>query len=347
MYIYTFILRHIKVFSVYRLCDVFGVGLSTFVVYSTTKAMVKKILINLSILFSLIITSVDAALYAISPTTTGAGEHPEQSSEKIATLLKEESLPRNNYIVIDLHKKNLTLYSTSSLPTVLPIISQGKPGSYYETIGGDHVVDWKEELHFSTLGHVYMPYSVHLFGNYFIHGVPYYPDGTRVVTEYSGGCVRLSDKDAKTVYDFVRGDTHIIVTKGTPYDFLPSKPSDGKIINMTTTKYMTAIVSLETQNQNDILYDRNSTSQGVMRRNLLTKAITKPQGNEFGLLLQNQSEVQFILAMNTKAKTLGMTNTTFVNTNSPAITTKEDMKKLNDYIVTYKTYLLTLPDANN
>ena len=50
-------------------------------------------------------------------------------------------------------------------------------------------------------------------GNYFIHGIPYYEDGERVSTQYSGGCIRLTDKDAEGVYDFSDKNTYVVVLK--------------------------------------------------------------------------------------------------------------------------------------
>ena len=48
-------------------------------------------------------------------------------------------------------------------------------------------------------------------GNYFIHGWPYYPDGTSVAKGYSGGCIRLSTEDAEELYGLVDIDMPIII----------------------------------------------------------------------------------------------------------------------------------------
>jgi D-alanyl-D-alanine carboxypeptidase len=56
-----------------------------------------------------------------------------------------------------------------------------------------------------------MPWSLHFFGNFFIHGWPYYPDGTPVPDGYSGGCVRLSSGDAERVFAFAERGTPIFV----------------------------------------------------------------------------------------------------------------------------------------
>jgi hypothetical protein len=55
-------------------------------------------------------------------------------------------------------------------------------------------------------------------GNFFIHGWPYHPDGTPVATAFSGGCIRLADEDAKTVYDLAEVGMPVLVFEK---DFAP------------------------------------------------------------------------------------------------------------------------------
>ena len=71
----------------------------------------------------------------------------------------------------------------------------------------------KEENHFSSIGKVWMPYSVQFHGDYFIHGWPYYPGGEPVPQGYSGGCVRLSVEDAKELYALIKVGMPILVVK--------------------------------------------------------------------------------------------------------------------------------------
>src|SRR5690606_21610310 len=61
------------------------------------------------------------------------------------------------------------------------------------------------------IGKVYMPYSMQFFGNFFIHGWPYYPGGQEVEEGFSGGCIRLSTEDARAIYEFVDISTPLFV----------------------------------------------------------------------------------------------------------------------------------------
>ena len=116
-------------------------------------------------------------------------------------------------VVADLSLMQVRLYDNGKIMHELPIVSKGKPGSFWETPTGEYRVLSKEESHFSSIGEVYMPYSIGFFGNFFIHGWPTYPSGRAVAEGFSGGCIRMQTKDAKIVYDFVEIKTPIIVVE--------------------------------------------------------------------------------------------------------------------------------------
>ena len=226
---------------------------------------------------------------------------------------------------------------TTTLQT-LPLVSQGKPGSYYETIGGVYASDYKIPLHFSSIGHVYMPYSVHLFGNYFVHGIPYYPNGDKVSSAYSGGCIRLADDDAKILYTFVERGTPIVITRGSDYDFSPTTISTTNITSMEMTNIMVATISLEALTQdNEILSIDDATV--TTRRKLLSQLLTQGNTDVSHLYADSIGKGNFIELMNQKAKALGLSNTTFTSIDTPAITGDEDLKRFISYITTYKSYI--------
>lgn len=120
--------------------------------------------------------------------------------------------PEGKAIGTDLSSMQLTLYEDSIPVKVLPIVSKGRPGTPWETPAGAYRVSTKEENHFSSIGGVWMPYSMQFFGNFFIHGWPSYPSGALVASGYSGGCIRLATADAKIVFDFATMGTPVIVT---------------------------------------------------------------------------------------------------------------------------------------
>ncbi len=105
---------------------------------------------------------------------------------------------------LDVYKDNVSLLS-------IPIKAKGREGSWWETPAGLYSIKTKEKNHLSSIGNVYMPWSMQFQGNFFIHGLPYYPDGTEVSTNYSGGCIRLETADAKKVFDLITQGTPLVV----------------------------------------------------------------------------------------------------------------------------------------
>lgn len=114
----------------------------------------------------------------------------------------------------DLREMVLRLYSDGELIKEYPIVSKGKPGSLWETPTGSYRIKTKEENHYSTIGGVWMPYSMQFFGNFFVHGWPRYASGVPVPAGFSGGCIRLSEEDAKNLFSAVEVGTPLYVTNG-------------------------------------------------------------------------------------------------------------------------------------
>lgn len=279
--------------------------------------------------FALIINSI---WYVTSPIVT---EAEKDTNHQYTKKLEEKIKPR---IVINLNTNKLTLYTKDNKPEIIELISQGKPGSYYETIGGVYNSDYKEPLHFSSIGHVYMPFSIHLFGNYFIHGIPYYPDGTKVSSTYSGGCVRLTDEDAKHVYDFITPDTPIIITRGDEDSFTPTNISTTTISSISMTRLMVAIISLEFLIQDTKIFNKEGISN--TRKELIPQILKDYNINANIIYKDIMNSETFIQTMNAKAKLLGLTNTIFTDVNSQVNTTEEDYGRFMEYIMTYKSYLI-------
>src|SRR3989344_4038933 len=125
------------------------------------------------------------------------------------------SIPENGAVLFaDLREMMIRFYRDGKLETEFPIVSKGKPGSLWETPTGSYHVKTKEENHYSSIGGVWMPYSMQFFGNFFIHGWPRYADGSPVPQGFSGGCIRLSEEDAKKLFSLVTISTSLFVTNG-------------------------------------------------------------------------------------------------------------------------------------
>lgn len=136
-------------------------------------------------------------------------------------------------IVADLRQMIIYLYRDGNLISTSTILAKGRPGSPWETPVGEYGVKTKELKHFSSIGKVWMPYSVQFFGNFFIHGWPFDNKGRAVARTYSGGCIRLADLDAKKIYEFADQETIVLVFG-----------SDKKIGNMSDSLANANLISL-------------------------------------------------------------------------------------------------------
>lgn len=142
---------------------------------------------------------------------TDAGEIVFPDEQKFLTQKAEYIQNKNSFIEVNLRAMKLTLYENGAVNKTVKILSKGKERSWWETPTGNYKVLGKAINGYSSIGNVWMPYSVQFYGNYLIHGWPHYDNGTPVPQGYSGGCVRLSNEDAKTMFNFAKAGMPILV----------------------------------------------------------------------------------------------------------------------------------------
>lgn len=125
-------------------------------------------------------------------------------------ILSDADKPAGKFVEVDLKAMIVTMWEDGKIVGEVPVAGTGNPLTSPTRKGFFSVIS-KEDNHLSSLSHVWMPWSVRYSGNYYIHGWPYWPNGTRLTSIYSGGCVRLKDEDAKKVYDFSEVGTLVSV----------------------------------------------------------------------------------------------------------------------------------------
>lgn len=280
------------------------------------------------------------------------GEQPALSNPNFFGKVKQQFIDQNaDFIEADLSTMKLRVYKQGALSFEVPIESKGRVGSWWETPSGLYKILGKEKAHFSSIGHVYMPWSMNFQGNFFIHGNTYYPDGTLTSKEFTGGCVRLSTADAKKVYDAIDvGIPVLVFEKGFASDEYVYKSPSGPSIDATSylsadlsnnhvfaikdatkqvpiasiTKLMTALITIE--------YINLDNSATVPAEALVYTSKARLKVGEkyriyellFPLLLESSNESAetisryfgrniFVKRMNEKALAIGMTNTHFAD----------------------------------
>lgn len=290
-----------------------------------------------------------------SPLASAIATISTSTSKRIINKLSiAETVPKEGKLVAaDLVNMKVQLYENGALYAEYPILSKGRVGSAWETPSGFYAVQTKEKTHFSSIGHVYMPWSMQFYGNYFIHGWTHYADGTPVAATFSGGCIKLATEDAEKVFAFAEVGTKVFV-----YDSkkevvpaplvldalsLPPIGADAYLVAdldtgdvyaeknaqerrsiASVTKLMTALVANET-----ISFDRKiSVPQGTLvnppnpidteEKTFLAEDLVYP------LLMQSSNGVAdaiasyygkggFVAWMNTTAKALDMHRTTYAD----------------------------------
>ncbi|MDD4122870.1 MAG: peptidoglycan DD-metalloendopeptidase family protein [Candidatus Pacebacteria bacterium] len=114
-------------------------------------------------------------------------------------------------VVVNLSEMRLFLINKAFIENEYEIVSKGPDDKWFKTPAGVYRVGAKYFKHLSSKSPVYMPFSFQFYEDFFIHGIPYYANGERVDSDFSGGCLRLEDKYAEIVFDFVKYNTPVIL----------------------------------------------------------------------------------------------------------------------------------------
>lgn len=256
----------------------------------------------------------------------------EPDSQNKGKISEDLSVPKEGKaIVANLESMKLDLYEDGQVVENFDILSKGRPTTAWETPPGAFEILYKKENHFSTIGKVWMPFSMQFFGNYFIHGWPYYPDGTPVAEGYSGGCIRLANVDMEKIYEFADVGTKTIVLgatensiafnekgtytikKGAKFPkisagaYVVADLESGDIIASyaekvpmpiaSLSKLMTALVSLETINQyQETKVSRTAFGTYGAQGNLSVGETIKISDLMYPLLLESSNDAAEVLA---------------------------------------------------
>jgi len=293
------------------------------------------------------------------------------STEQYFIASVDQSVSTSTKVVYaDLNAMEIKLFENGTQMQTYPIQSVGREGTAWQTPLGKFDMSYKNANHFSSIGHVWMPFSMHFFGNYFIHGWPYYTGGMPVAEGYSGGCIRLNTPDAEKIFDFVDKNTQLIVTISDKqletqtdfeYHIKNSKPSleskflvadldTGEVVASkdakeviaidSFAKLMTGLISLETLNQ----YQETVLNQDIVSIADVLYVLLLGDNNDAGkLLYEHKNKNQYLLDMNTRARSLGMDQTLYKDVNGEDSTTTsslEDSFKLLHYFKGYKPFML-------
>ncbi len=320
-------------------------------------------------------------LYAAAPLQYGvqvALSQPDFFAETRAAFIAHDE----TFIEADLAKMVIRYYEAGEVLFESPIASKGKEGSWWETPAGLYEIGLKKENHFSSFGAVYQPWSMTFQGNFFIHGWPYYPDGTPVPEGFSGGCIRLKNEDAEALYELVEVGTPVLVHEAdftndnfvyepkipeleTPHyliadiqnsTVLAASDLDTAAPIASVTKLMTALIAVEYINLDKDVYvsyvpevssviPRLQVGQTVSMYSLLQLLLVESSNEAAEFIAGIVGRERFITLMNDKAAALGLSETVFTDPsglNEGNVSSVGDLLRLAQYIYNNRSFILEL-----
>lgn len=287
-----------------------------------------------------------------------------------------------DFILADLDEMKMTIYKSGEAIENVSIIAKGRVGSWFETPVGLYKIEAKFSKAYSKLANVYMNYALVFEGNFLIHGWPYYPNGRKVDSSYSGGCIRLFDEDAKKVYNLAEIDMPVLVFKkdllieNSSYRYsIPElsaeaylavdlknnfvfleKNKNQQFPIASITKLITALAVLDhTFLEYNIVVPKEAlvftsiprlkAGQKISVFDLLALLLVESSNEAGSTLAQYLGEDKMVNWMNDIAKSIGMINTHFVDPNgflSENISTPIDLYQLARYLYFNRSFIFKM-----
>lgn len=137
-------------------------------------------------------------------------------------------LSQIDFMEVNLAEMKVKLYKKGFLENEFAILKRGDPQGWGGSAVGLYKVLDGSKLSFSGIANVYMPYALHYYGKYYIHGEPYYSFGDTLDSPVSGGCINLSTEDAQNVFELTELNMPVLVVDKDKdyYDYPKEEPSE-------------------------------------------------------------------------------------------------------------------------
>lgn len=319
----------------------------------------------------------------LAPADFRYGSWPALSNPDFFRQVKGQFIAEKaDFVEADLSEMKIRYYRAGSVEKEYPILTKGKPGSWWETPAGLYRIESREKNHFSSFGKVYQPWSMAFQGNFFIHGWPYYADGTPVSSAYSGGCIRLSDEDAQDLFNRVMVGLPVLVYEeqfspdsftyesrapqlNAPIflaadlrnNFVFTESSSSQPVPIASiTKLITALVAAEYINLDKTIIvspaaavsttvPRLKGGEGVRAYDLFFPLLSESSNQAAEALADIIGRNHFINLMNQKAKALGMVDSKFVDPSGSGegnVSSARDLFLLLKYLLNNRSFILNI-----
>jgi len=171
-------------------------------------------------------------------------EFPEKDEPVFLKLFEdigEEFISDNiDFLKVNLAEMKASLYKEGLLVKEAPIVTKGNVDNWGGSASGLYKVLSGNKSSFSIGSGVYMPYALHYYGKYYIHGIPYYPGGVKLDSLFSGGCLRLKDEDAEDIYGLTELDMPVLVIDKERDDYEYMKREITELPELSAKSYLIA-----------------------------------------------------------------------------------------------------------
>lgn len=337
-----------------------------------------------------VVTVVDPYTLNVTPLDYGPQMALSQNNfyaETQAAFINDEV----TFIELDLSRDQMRYFVDGVLVQSAAIQSEGASGSWWEMSSGLYQVERTEAEFFSNLAQATFPWMIAFEENFLIHGTPVYPDGSAVSEDFLGGGVQLKNAEAEKLFEQIDIGTPVLVhvEQDAPDTFVYEPPApditaehyfvadvetgavlasskiDEKAAIASLTKLMTAIVAAEELQLDRRVYvaspsfvtslvPRLNSRSSVSMYSLLQLLLVESSNEAAEVIASELGRDTFIAAMNTKARQLGMLNTTFTDPSgldSGNVSTVGDLYRLTQYIHQNRKFIfditrdVTLPSA--
>lgn len=286
------------------------------------------------------------------------------------------------FIEVDLDSHTVRYFKNGVLMFGAEILSEGQNGSWWDAPSGLYQVENKEERQFSTYTQAYFPNSITFEGNYIIHGWPEYPDGSTVPENFTGGGIRLNVADAEELFELAEKEIPVLVHKepSTPDTFVyePVAPEVGaehylvadlengtilaasdlheSVPIASLTKLMTAVVAAEKMSLDrrvratsptfvESLIPRLTERSTVSMYSLLQILLVESSNEASEVIAGEYGREEFIAEMNTKARQIGMYESTFADPSGLSadnISSLGDLFQLTRHIHNHRNFIFQI-----
>lgn len=156
------------------------------------------------------------------------------------TKIKEKFISeKTSFVEANLSEMKVRVWIGGMMAKEMDILAKGDPQEWGGSAAGLYKILYGNELSFSVIAEVYMPFALKYYGKYYFHGEPFFMDGEKRFTDATGGCIQLSDQDAKDLYALTSLDMPVLVIDKENDDYKYAAPHN-KFPEISAKSYLVA-----------------------------------------------------------------------------------------------------------